>query len=58
MKLAGAATALAMIGLREIRKLEVDGESFGDFVGLIEFHPGDDGADLFHQIDVEFQRCG
>ena len=58
MKFAGTAAALTMIGFRQIRKLEIDGEGFGDFVSLIEFHLGDDGADLFHQIDVEFQRCG
>ena len=58
MKLAGAAAALAMIGFREIRKLEINGEGFGDFVSLIEFHLRNDGADLFHEIGVEFQRCG
>src|SRR2546422_9199161 len=48
-KLGGAAAALAMIGLREIYQLEVDGKRLGDTIGFNQSHATEDERDAFHQ---------
>ena len=55
---AGASPALAMIGLGEVRELEISCESFGNFVSLGEIHLRDEVLSPRHQIAGSFARQG
>jgi hypothetical protein len=57
VKPGGAAAALAMVGFREIGQFEIDGESFGDPIGLLSLELADNLLRLAHLI-VEGVRSG
>ena len=50
VELCSAAATLAVIGFRQVRKLEIDGERLGELVGIFDSEIGNDGAGLRHQI--------
>ena len=57
MQLCSAVTAFSMIGLCEIRQLEINGESFGNSVGFLRFKLPNNILRLTHFI-VENVRNG
>ena len=50
VQFAGAAAALAMIGFRQIRQLEISREGFRHLVGAGQVHLGDDLLRLEHEF--------
>jgi hypothetical protein len=50
----GATAALAVIGLSKISEFKVNGESFGDAVGVVDRKTADGFASLRHEAGFQF----